>query len=335
MNVILVVGGGGYIGSHTCLDLCAKGFRPVVYDNFSNGHPEFVQWGELETGDIRDRSRLDQVFRKYRPAAVIHFAALIEVGASVLDPVSFFENNVTGSLTLLAAAAEAGCKKIVFSSTCATYGIPEQIPIGEEHSQNPINPYGRSKFIVEQMLKELADHAGFRPVVLRYFNAAGAEPEGRIGEWHTPETHAVPLAIEAALGWREDFKIFGTDYETRDGSCVRDFIHVLDLAAAHTRAVEYLLGGGETVTLNLGTGSGTTVRELIAAVKAISGRDFAIIETGRRAGDSPVLVADNSHARRVLGWEPKHDLDSIVSSAWRWHSQFELSSGHVAKRAFA
>ena len=320
MTNILVVGGAGYIGSHTCLDLASKGFTPVVYDNLSNGHAEFVRWGPFEHGDIRDRTRLDAVLDTYKPAAIVHFAALIEVGESVRNPTGFFENNVAGTLTLMSAAQAAGIDKLVFSSTCATYGLPQAIPMDETHPQAPINPYGRSKLIVEQMLSDLDAYEGFRSVALRYFNAAGADPEGRIGEWHSPETHAIPLAIDAALGRRSDFKVFGWDYDTRDGTCVRDFVHVLDLADAHSRAVQYLLDGGESVALNLGTGDGTTVKELLSAIEAVSGKSFPVEYVGRREGDSPMLVADNGKARSVLGWQPRFDLTAIIETAWNWHS---------------
>lgn len=320
MTNILVVGGAGYIGSHTCLDLASKGFTPVVYDNLSNGHAEFVRWGPFEHGDIRDRARLDVVLDTYKPAAIVHFAALIEVGESVRNPTGFFENNVAGTLTLLSAAQAAGIDKLVFSSTCATYGLPQAMPMDETHPQAPINPYGRSKLIVEQMLSDLDAYEGFRSVALRYFNAAGADPEGRIGEWHSPETHAIPLAIEVALGRRSDFKVFGWDYDTRDGTCVRDFVHVLDLADAHSRAVQYLLDGGDSVALNLGTGDGTTVKELLSAIEAVSGKSFPVEYVGRREGDSPMLVADNGKARSVLGWQPRFDLTAIIETAWNWHS---------------
>jgi UDP-glucose 4-epimerase len=320
MTNILVAGGAGYIGSHTCLDLSNKGFTPVVYDNLSNGHAEFVKWGPLETGDIRNRDRLDEVLEKYKPAAIVHFAAAIEVGESVRDPGSYYENNVAGTITLLRAAQAAGIDKIVFSSTCATYGAPTSIPMNETHVQSPLNPYGRSKLIVEQILKDLDLHQGFRSVILRYFNAAGADPKGRIGEWHKPETHAIPLAIETALGRRSHFQVLGTDYETRDGSCVRDFVHVLDLADAHTRAIQHLLDNGTSHALNLGTGQGTTVKELLEAVQRIGRREFSIQYGPRREGDSPALVADNALARQTLGWSPQHDLSSIISTAWNWHS---------------
>src|SRR5712675_1757559 len=271
MTNILVAGGAGYIGAHTCLDLFSKGFTPIVYDNLSNGHAEFVKWGPLEIGDIRDRSRLDEVLAKYKPLAIIHFAAAIEVGESVRDHGAYYDNNVAGTITLLFAAQAAGIDKIVFSSTCATYGIPVSIPMGESHPQLPINPYGRSKLIVEQILQDLDRYRGLRSVILRYFNAAGADPEGRIGERHFPETHAIPLAIETALGKRSHFQVMGSDYRTRDGSCIRDFVHVSDLADAHTRAVGHLLSGGGSVALNLGTGQGTTVKELLSAIRRVSG----------------------------------------------------------------
>lgn len=319
-NNVLVVGGAGYIGSHTCLKLAESGYRPVVYDNLSNGHAEFVKWGPLEQGDIRDRARLDEVMQAYRPVAVMHFAALIEVGESVKDPVAFYDNNVGGALTLLAASMDAGVEAFVFSSTCATYGLPDVVPMDESHRQAPINPYGRTKWIVEQALDDFGRYKGLRSVILRYFNAAGADFEGRIGEWHTPETHAIPLAIDAALGRRSGFSVFGSDYDTRDGTCVRDYIHVLDLAEAHVRAVDYLLADGDNVALNLGTGTGTTVKELLSAIEKASGRPFPVEYAPRRAGDSTSLVADNVRAREVLGWQPRYSLDEIIDSAWKWHA---------------
>ncbi|OJT95224.1 MAG: UDP-glucose 4-epimerase GalE [Rhizobium sp. 63-7] len=324
-KTILVVGGAGYIGSHTCLELARQGFTPVVFDNLSNGHQEFVKWGPFEPGDIRGRARLDEVLARYRPAAILHFAALIEVGQSVREPAAFYDNNVVGTLTLLAAARQAGVKAFVFSSTCATYGLPQQLPMDETHPQAPINPYGRTKWIVEQALADFGLNDGLRSVILRYFNAAGADPEGRIGEWHTPETHAIPLAIEAALGRRDGFTVFGTDYDTRDGTCVRDYVHVLDLADAHVRALQHLLSGGQSAAVNLGTGTGTTVRELLDAVQQVSGRAFEVTLSSRREGDSPTLVADNGKARDLLGWQPRYDLRQIVETAWNWH---KASNGH-------
>jgi UDP-glucose 4-epimerase len=322
MTNILVAGGAGYIGAHTCLELFNKGFTPITYDNLSNGHAEFVKWGPLEIGDIRDRNKLDGVLGKYKPLAIIHFAAAIEVGESFRDPSGYYDNNVAGTITLLRAAQAAAIDKLVFSSTCATYGIPSSIPMDEAHAQAPINPYGRSKLIVEQILRDMDLHQGFRSFILRYFNAAGADPEGRIGEWHSPETHAIPIAIETALGRRSHFQVMGTDYDTRDGSCVRDFVHVLDLADAHTRAIEHLLNNGTSHALNLGTGHGTTVKELLETVQHVAGREFDIKYGPRREGDSPALVADNTLARRTIGWSPRHDLQSIVGTAWNWHSNF-------------
>jgi UDP-glucose 4-epimerase len=320
MENVLVAGGAGYIGAHTCLNLAERGFRPIVFDNLSNGHAEFAKWGPLEVGDIRDRKRLDEVLQTYKPQAILHFAAAIEVGASVREPLAFYDNNVTGTVVLLQAAQAAGINKLVFSSTCATYGVPASVPLNEQHRQLPINPYGHSKLIVEQILQELDRHKAFRSCILRYFNAAGADPEGRIGEWHSPETHAIPIALETALGRRPYFQVLGTDYETRDGSCVRDFVHVLDLADAHTRAVEYLLNGGTSKALNLGTGHGTTVKELLKAVQSVVGRQFDVQYGPRREGDSPALVADNARAKRDLGWSPRHNLRTIIETAHNWHA---------------
>lgn len=321
MEKVLVTGGAGYVGSHTCLRLAEAGFEPVVYDNLSNGHREFVRWGPLEVGDICDAERLDAVFQRHQPCAVLHFAALIEVGESVKAPDRFYENNVAGALTLIQAARRAAIDKFVFSSTCATYGEPQSVPMAESHPQRPLNPYGRSKLMVEEILQDLDRHMGFRSVILRYFNAAGADFEGRIGEWHEPETHAIPLAIQAAMGAGPGFRLMGQDYPTRDGTAVRDYIHVLDLADAHVLALRHLLQGGESDVFNLGTGTGSTVAELIAAIQQVSGRPFEVAAAPRRLGDAPTLVADNDKARQVLGWSPKYGLEDILKSAWRWHSE--------------
>ncbi|QYC09855.1 UDP-glucose 4-epimerase GalE [Brevundimonas nasdae] len=319
-QTVLVTGGAGYVGSHVCLALHEAGFTPVVYDNLSNGHAAFVQWGVLEQGDIRDGARLDEVIATHRPVAVLHFAALIEVGESVKAPGRFYENNVAGAITLIEAARRGGVECMVFSSTCATYGDPVRLPMDETHPQAPLNPYGRSKLMVEQALDDYSTYAGFRSVCLRYFNAAGADEQGRIGERHHPETHAIPLALQTALGQRSGFKLFGDDYDTRDGTAVRDYIHVMDLADAHVRALKYLLQGGETTVFNLGTGTGTTVRELIDTIRRTTNLPFEVETVARRAGDAPVLVADNARAREVLGWRPTRDLTDIIQSAWRWHS---------------
>lgn len=320
MQKVLVAGGAGYVGAHCCLALSEAGFVPVVYDNLSNGHEAFAQWGPLERGDIRDAARLDEVFSTHSPVAVLHFAALIEVGESVKEPGRFYENNVAGAITLIEAARRVGIEAMVFSSTCATYGDPQFLPMNETHPQVPLNPYGRTKLMVEQALSDYSRYSGFRSVCLRYFNAAGADEGGRIGERHHPETHAIPLALQTVLGQRQGFKLFGDDYDTRDGTAVRDYIHVMDLADAHVHALRYLLDGGETTAFNLGTGTGTTVSELIETIRRITNMPFPMERTARREGDAPSLVADNSRARAVLGWKPTRNLDEIVRSAWRWHA---------------
>lgn len=319
MQTVLVTGGAGYVGSHCCLALAEAGFRPVAFDDLSNGHREHVLWGPLEEGDIRDAARLDAVFAAHQPVAVLHFAARIEVGESVRDPGAFFDVNVGGTITLIEAARRAGVDKLVFSSTCATFGDPVTLPMAEDHPQAPLNPYGRSKLMVEQALADYDRYVGLKSAVMRYFNAAGADPEGRIGEWHEPETHAIPLAIQAALGQRSGFTIFGDDYDTRDGTAVRDYVHVLDLADAHVAALKRLLAGGSSETFNLGSGTGTTVRELVDGVGRAAGKPLVVETAPRRPGDAPVLVADNAKARQMLGWKPSRDLGAILSTAWRWH----------------
>jgi UDP-glucose 4-epimerase len=319
MQTVLVTGGAGYVGSHACLALAEAGFRPVVFDDLSNGHREHVQWGPLELGDIRDAARLDTVFAAHAPIAVLHFAARIEVGESVRDPGTFFDVNVGGAITLIEAARRAGVNALVFSSTCATFGEPVRMPMDETHPQAPLNPYGRSKLMVEQALADYDRYVGLRSTVLRYFNAAGADPKGRVGEWHEPETHAIPLALQVALGQREHFTIFGDDYDTRDGTAVRDYVHVLDLADAHVSALKRLLAGGTSTSFNLGSGTGTSVRELVDGVGRAVGAPLAVQMAPRRAGDAPMLVADSTRARAELGWTPSRDLDAILSSAWRWH----------------
>ena len=319
MQTVLVAGGAGYVGSHCCLALAAAGFAPVVFDDLSNGHKEHVQWGPLEQGDIRDGARLNAVFAAHRPVAVLHFAARIEVGESVKNPGAFFDNNVGGTITLIEAARRAGVNAMVFSSTCATFGDPVSLPMAEDHPQAPLNPYGRSKLMVEEALTDYDRYVGFRSAVMRYFNAAGADPEGRIGEWHEPETHAIPLAIQVALGQRPHFTIFGDDYDTRDGTAVRDYVHVMDLADAHISALRRLLAGGFSESYNLGTGTGTTVRELVDGIGRAAGRPLPVQMAARRPGDAPILVGDNAKAREHLGWKPSRDIDAVLSSAWRWH----------------
>lgn len=316
---VLVVGGAGYIGSHSCKALALAGHEPIVYDNLVFGHEDAVKWGPLERGDILDGERLDEVLSRYKPEFVMHFAAFAYVGESVADPAKYYRNNVTGSLSLLEAMRRQGVSNIVFSSTCATYGVPETLPIVETTSQRPINPYGYSKLVVENALADYGHAYGLRWVALRYFNAAGCDPDGELGERHDPETHAIPLAISAALGSGPRFKAFGTDYPTPDGTAVRDYIHVSDLASAHVKAVDYLAQGGSSDAFNLATGRGTSVRELVEAVGRAVGRPVPVDFVERRAGDPPQLVADGTKARAVLGWEPAFtEIEPIVSTAANW-----------------
>lgn len=322
MTKVLVTGGAGYIGSHTCKALAEAGFSPVVYDNLSFGHKEAVLWGDLEIGDIKDTDRLQEVIVKHNPIAVLHFAAFINVGESVKNPGKYYDNNVAGSLSLLRAMEAEGMDKIVFSSTCATYGEPETLPITEEEKQQPINPYGWNKLFVEKMLADFETAHGLRSVCLRYFNACGAEEEARIGEDHTPETHLIPLALKAAKGETAGLKIFGTDYPTPDGTCLRDYIHVLDLADAHVKALDYLLKGGKSDAFNLGTGNGFSVKEIVDAVGRVTGTPVPHTLEERRPGDPPALVAMPQKAKDILGWEAKWtDVEKIVETAWRFEQK--------------
>ncbi|MCB2216867.1 UDP-glucose 4-epimerase GalE [Desulfofustis glycolicus] len=319
-STILVTGGAGYIGSHTCKALRDSDCLPVAYDNLVYGHREAAQWGPLEYGDILDHARLDQVFRLYQPEAVIHFAAYAYVGESVVDPGKYYQNNVAGTINLLESMRRHGCRMIIFSSTCASFGLPKMIPIGETAEQNPINPYGRSKLMIEQILKDYDGAYGIRHIALRYFNAAGADPEGVVGEDHEPETHLIPLVIDAALGRRECIEIFGTDYPTPDGTAIRDYVHVTDLADAHVRAVDKLRRDGSSDQFNLGTGTGTSVRQIIQSVETISRCTVPVREGHRRPGDPPELVADPRKALQFLDWRPRFsELETIVGTAFRWH----------------
>ena len=327
MSTVLVAGGAGYIGSHTCKALAAAGFTPVVYDDLSSGHRRAVRWGPLEIGDIRDPVRLAEVMMRYRPAAVLHFAAVIAVGESVVDPGKYYRTNVAGSIALLEAMRAHGIGTLVFSSTAAVYGVPQRQPIDEGQPRAPVNPYGWSKAMVEQMLADHAVAHGLRWAALRYFNACGADPEGETGEAHDPEYHLIPRALMAAAGRLPHLDLFGTDYPTPDGTCIRDYIHVGDLAAAHVAALRHLLGGGASLAANLGVGHGFSVREVIAAVQAATGRTVPVRFGPRREGDSPELVADPGLARRVLGFAPRvTSLAEMVGTAWNWHrSQWEIT----------
>ncbi len=326
MATILVTGGAGYVGSHCCLALARAGHNVVVYDDLSNGHARFVKWGALERGDIRDAARLREAFAAHRPEAVLHCAALIEVGESVKHPARFHDVNVRGTATLLEAMREAGTPAFVFSSSCAVYGAPERLPMDEAHRFAPASPYGQNKLDAERLSEAAAAARGGSFAHLRYFNAAGAAWGEGIGESHEPESHAIPLALFTLLGRRDAFRIFGEDYETRDGTCLRDYVHVLDLADAHVRAIERLLGGGASLVVNLGTGDGVTVRELIAAVERVTGRRVPATPAPRREGDPPALLADNGLALRELGWSPTRGIGEIIADAWKWHSEVESSA---------
>jgi UDP-arabinose 4-epimerase len=321
-GVILVTGGAGYIGSHTCKALSRAGYTPVTLDNMIYGHDWAVKWGPLVKGDILDAEVLDNVFAAHKPEAVLHFAAFAYVGESVSDPLKYYHNNVSGTLSLLAAMRRHKCGRIVFSSTCATYGTPEHLPLTEDHPQRPINPYGHSKLMMEQILRDFDTAYGIKHAALRYFNAAGADPDAEIGEDHDPETHLIPLVVYAAQGRRPQVEIFGADYDTRDGTCVRDYIHVTDLADAHIDALHYLVDKKESVVCNLGTGNGFTVREVIDMVEKVSGKKVPAKQGPRRAGDPHALYANARKAVEKLGWKPKYDnLEAIVSTAWGWHEK--------------
>lgn len=316
---VLVTGAAGYIGAHACKALAAAGFRPVAYDNLVYGHEEAVRWGPLERGDITDRARLKAVLEAHDFAAAMHFAAFTYVGESVSDPGKYYRNNVGGTMTLLEALRDHQIGSLVFSSSCATYGVPDRVPIAEDCPQRPINPYGATKLMAERMIADFGAAHGLRSAMLRYFNAAGADPDGEIGECHDPETHLIPLALEAVTGGAP-ITVFGEDYPTPDGTCVRDYIHVTDLAEAHVAALIRLIEGAGPGAFNLGTGEGASVREVLGAVERATGCAVPHTVGARRPGDPPVLVADPNRAMSELGWSPRHsDLDTIVGTAWRWH----------------
>lgn len=324
MKTILVTGGAGYIGSHVCKALAAGGYLPVTFDNLIYGHRSAVQWGPLVEGDILDRDALDRAFGEFRPLAVMHFAAFAYVGESVTDPGKYYRNNVAGSLTLLEAMRDRQISQLVFSSTCATYGVPRVTPITEDHPQQPVNPYGASKQMIEQILRDFDIAHGIRSIALRYFNAAGADPTGAIGEDHTPETHLIPLILDAAAGVRPDITIFGDQYPTHDGTCVRDYIHVSDLAQAHLLALRALESGHPSCAYNLGNGRGFSVKQVIDVAQAITARPIPVRIGAARSGDPPHLVGDATRIRNELGWVPEYpDLPSIIESAWRWHQRAE------------
>jgi UDP-glucose 4-epimerase len=319
---ILVTGGAGYIGSHFVKLLLTGGHTPIVLDNLSRGHKEAVPSNvKLEVVDLLNRSAVSDIIKKHSPEAIVHFAAFAYVRESVEHPEMYYENNVIGSFNLIRAAAEYGVKKFVFSSTCSIYGNPVKVPISEEQQSNPINPYANTKLIIEMLLKDFENAYGLKHVALRYFNAAGADPSGLIGESHFPEPHIIPIVFQAALGKRGKVFVYGNDYDTPDKTCIRDYIHIVDLANAHLKALEYLNQGKESAIINLGTGTGNSVLEIIEKAKIVCGRDIPFEITGRRTGDPAILVADNKKANKVLGWSPKYSIEEILETAWRWHKE--------------
>lgn len=323
--MILIAGGAGYIGSHANKILNKKGYNTVVYDNLSRGHREFAKWGHFVLGDLADNDQLRLCFKNYPINAVMHYCAFCYVGESVDHPAVYYRNNVVNTLNLLDAMVEFGIKYFIFSSTCATYGNPVHIPMTEDHPQQPINPYGKSKLIVEQILKDYDETYGIRHVSLRYFNAAGADPDGEVGEWHKPEPHLIPIALQVADGQREHVQIYGTDYDTPDGTCIRDYIHVNDLAMAHILALEYLEQGGASDTFNLSNGKGFSVKEVLNEARRVTGQNIVVLEAVRRAGDPPILVGSSEKAFRILKWRPIHDsLTEIIQTAWEWQKKLRI-----------
>lgn len=320
MEKILVTGGAGYIGSHACKALRAAGFEPVTFDNLCTGWQEAVKFGPFEKGDLLDRARLDEVFAKHKPKAVMHFAALSQVGESMQVPGKYWRSNVGGSLNLIEAATEAGVEHFVFSSTCATYGDQDNVVLNESSVQLPINAYGASKRAIEDMLRDFEAAAGLESVIFRYFNVAGADPEAEIGEFHRPETHLIPLILDAVDGKRDALTIFGTDYDTPDGTCIRDYVHVCDLVDAHVLGLKWLKEGKGSRVFNLGTGSGFSVREVMDRAASVTGKPVPCNEGPRRAGDCTKLVSGSVRAMEELGWTPtRSTLDDMVADAWKWH----------------
>ena len=317
---VIVTGGAGYIGSHACKALRNAGYTPVTVDNLSTGWSEAVKFGPFEEVDLLDRTKLDQVFKLYQPHAVMHFAAFSQVGESVDDPVKYWHNNVMGSLSLFQACAENGCERVIFSSTCATYGDHDNVVLTEASEQRPVNAYGSSKRAVEEMLRQISKSAGLKYAIFRYFNVAGADPEGEVGEFHQPETHLIPLILDAIDGKRDKITVFGTDYETPDGTCIRDYVHVCDLVDAHVLGLNWLENGGSNKVFNLGTGTGFSVREVIEHAGIVTNRVVPVVEGNRREGDCTKLVSGSELARVDLGWEPKwSSLRHMITDAWRWH----------------
>ncbi len=319
---ILVTGGAGYIGSHVCKTLKSKGYKPITYDNLCSGNREAVKWGPFEEGDVRDKARLSEVIRRYSPAAIMHFAALIQVGDSVVNPAVFYDNNVNGSLVLLETACDYQVANMVFSSTAAVYGMPDNACILETHALRPINPYGQTKLAMESMIRDFSTAYGMKHAILRYFNAAGADPECETGTAYKKDTHIIPLLMNVAAGTLPEFKIFGADYNTPDGTAIRDYIHVSDLAEAHLLALQAIMGGKSNLTLNLGTSMGQSVLEILEKARKITDRPIPSSFAPRRLGDPDILVADATKAIELLGWTPRYSkTDDIIGTAWAWRKK--------------
>lgn len=323
--MILIVGGAGYIGSHVNKLLNKNGLETVVFDNLSKGHREVVKWGKLEIGDLAKSEEIEAVFEKYPIEAVFDFASYIEVGESVKDPEKYYLNNVANTLNLLSAMRKHNVNKIIFSSTAATFGMPEKVPIGEDDVQKPINPYGKTKLMIEEIFKDYDLAYGFKYVVFRYFNACGADKDGEIGEWHEPESHLIPILLEVALGKREFFQLNGTDYNTEDGTCIRDYVHVEDLASAHLLGLKYLLSGGESKFYNLGSGKGYSNKQVMETAKKVTGVDFKVVYGPRREGDPDKLLASSEKIKREMNWQPSYDnLEDIIKTAWNWEQKKQI-----------
>jgi len=318
MQNILIVGGAGYIGSHVVKDLCERNYHVIVYDNLSEGHRESTGGNDFILGDINDSDLLNKTFEENKIDAVMHFSAYAYVGESVENPEKYYKNNVVATINLLSSMLKHNVKNFIFSSSCATYGVPIYIPIDENHPQNPINPYGATKLMVERIITDYHKAYGLQHIILRYFNAAGAHPDGSIGESHKIETHLIPLILKTLTKEKETVSIFGTDYETPDGTCIRDYIHVCDLAAAHRTALEMILSGVESKCINLGTGVGVSVKEIISVCEEVTGMKVPVKITNKRQGDPPSLVASNKLAKEILGFKPSYDINSIIKTAWEW-----------------
>lgn len=319
---ILIVGGAGYIGSHTNKMMSKSGYKTLVLDNLIYGHKEFVKWGEFIEGDIADKAKLEFVFSNYNIKAVMHFSAFAYVGESVNEPSKYYSNNVVNTLNLIDVMIAHDVKKFIFSSTCATFGEPEYIPVDEKHPQKPLSPYGHTKLMVEQILRDYEVAYGLKYIILRYFNASGADPDCEIGEDHTPETHLIPLVLDAAIGKRENISVFGTDYGTKDGTCVRDYIHINDLAKAHMLGLEWMIKNNLSNNFNLGNGEGFSVKQIIDVAKKVTGKDIAVNYTDKRDGDPAVVIGSYEKIEKYLGWKPEfNNIEDIIETAWNWHKK--------------